>query len=185
MAAAFEPSLHRRRSLFPSLRARPDRIDCLVPSDYQYRSAGPRGSEQNPNTQAAGPYGFFFTFTSRRLHVEHTSAVGQCASAGASARNERRTSRCAPPANRRPSTAPLSRSNRSAPRGAAVHQTRIPGNIKNLKGKMFYIFFSLFLSFSLTHTHTHVFSLSSHTRTHRPDPERVATAAASVYWCVW
>jgi len=161
MAAAFEPSLRRSFPIavtpYPSRpphRVRSDRIGCLVPSDYQYRSAGPRGSEQNPNTQAAGPYGFFFTFTSRRLHVEHAGAADQCARARASARNELPTSRGRPPTNRRPSTVPLSRSNRSAPRGA-VCQTQIPGNIKNLKGKMFYIFFSLPLvlptSLSLTH----------------------------------
>lgn len=59
MAAAFEPSLPATGT--PSLAPpppSPDRIGCLVPSDYQYRSAGPRAPSKTP-TRKRSPYGFF------------------------------------------------------------------------------------------------------------------------------
>lgn len=119
MAAAFEPSLYRRhRPCTRSLRrhAGPDRIGCLVPSDYQYRSAGPppRAKPQH----ASGPVRFFSRLPAPAPRGARRGR-GQCTAAGASARNEPPTSRVAPPANRRPYTIPLSRSNRSAPRGAS------------------------------------------------------------------
>lgn len=100
----------------PSLpRTRSDRIGCLVPSDYQYRSAGP-GPRAKPQ-HASGPVRFFSRLPAAAPRGAQRHG-GQCARARASVRNEHPTNDGTPQANRRPSTAPLSRSNRPAPRGA-------------------------------------------------------------------
>lgn len=72
MAAAFEPSL-RRASRPPPTRTSTDRIGCLVPSDYQYRSAGP-GPRAKPQ-HASGARTVFFAFTSRRSTWSRTGTA--------------------------------------------------------------------------------------------------------------